>query len=292
MASEIKVDTIVNAGGDNDSGIDLATNDNIKFNIAGRQKAIIDASGNVGIGTSSPTISNGRGLVIADATAARLKLCDTTTGEGASDGFQVGHSGALAFIFNHEDEPIQFGTNNTERFRINNSNHVLFYTTSNSAPDGNGGVIVADDGNGSFIQISKKTTSAVPAMEFYNSNGRVGQIIPSGSATSFTTSSDYRLKENVVTDWDATSRLKQLKPSRFNFKADKDTTLDGFLAHEVSSIVPEAITGTKDEVDTDGNAVMQSIDQAKLVPLLTKTLQEAVAKIETLEAKVKELESK
>ena len=292
MASEIKVDTIVNAGGDNDSGIDLATNDNIKFNIACSQKAIIDASGNVGIGTSSPTISNGRGLVIADATAARLKLCDTTTGEGASDGFQVGHSGALAFIFNHEDEPIQFGTNNTERFRINNSNHVLFYTTSNSAPDGNGGVIVADDGNGSFIQISKKTTSAVPAMEFYNSNGRVGQIIPSGSATSFTTSSDYRLKENVVTDWDATSRLKQLKPSRFNFKADKDTTLDGFLAHEVSSIVPEAITGTKDEVDTDGNAVMQSIDQAKLVPLLTKTLQEAVAKIETLEAKVKELESK
>ena len=292
MASEIKVDTIVNAGGDNDSGIDLATNDNIKFNIAGSQKAIIDASGNVGIGTSSPTISNGRGLVIADATAARLKLCDTTTGEGASDGFQVGHSGALAFIFNHEDEPIQFGTNNTERFRINNSNHVLFYTTSNSAPDGNGGVIVADDGNGSFIQISKKTTSAVPAMEFYNSNGRVGQIIPSGSATSFTTSSDYRLKENVVTDWDATSRLKQLKPSRFNFKADKDTTLDGFLAHEVSSIVPEAITGTKDEVDTDGNAVMQSIDQAKLVPLLTKTLQEAVAKIETLEAKVTALESK
>ena len=289
MASEIKVDTIVNAGGDNDSGIDLATNDNIKFNIAGSQKAIIDASGNVGIGTSSPTISNGRGLVIADATAARLKLCDTTTGEGASDGFQVGHSGALAFIFNHEDEPIQFGTNNTERFRINNSNHVLFYTTSNSAPDGNGGVIVADDGNGSFIQISKKTTSAVPAMEFYNSNGRVGQIIPSGSATSFTTSSDYRLKENVTASWDATTRLKQLKPSRFNFKADKDTVLDGFLAHEVSSIVPEAITGAKDAVDKDGKPEYQGIDQSKLVPLLTKSLQEALARIDTLEAEVAKL---
>ena len=285
MASEIKVDTIVNAGGDNDSGIDLATNDNIKFNIAGSQKAIIDASGNVGIGTSSPTISNGRGLVIADATAARLKLCDTTTGEGASDGFQVGHSGALAFIFNHEDEPIQFGTNNTERFRINNSNHVLFYTTSVNAPNGNGGVLIADDANGSFIQISKKTTSAVPAMEFYNSNGRVGQIIPSGSATSFTTSSDYRLKENVVTDWDATSRLKQLKPSRFNFKADKATTVDGFLAHEVSSIVPEAITGEKDAVDKDGKPEYQGIDQSKLVPLLVKTIQELEARIATLESK-------
>ena len=285
MASEIKVDTIVNAGGDNDSGIDLATNDNIKFNIAGSQKAIIDASGNVGIGTSSPTISNGRGLVIADATAARLKLCDTTTGEGASDGFQVGHSGALAFIFNHEDEPIQFGTNNTERFRINNSNHVLFYTTSNSAPDGNGGVIVADDGNGSFIQISKKTTSAVPAMEFYNSNGRVGQIIPSGSATSFTTSSDYRLKENVTASWDATTRLKQLKPSRFNFKADKDTTLDGFLAHEVTDIVPQAVSGEKDAVDKDGNIEAQGIDHSKLVPLMVKTIQELEARIATLESK-------
>ena len=113
----------------------------------------------------------------------------------------------------------------------------------------------------------------------------------SGTSTAFNTSSDYRLKENVTTSWDATTRLKRLKPSRFNFKTDKDTTLDGFLAHEVSSIVPEAITGTKDEVDTDGNPVHQGIDQSKLVPLLTKALQEAVAKIETLEAKVTALES-
>ena len=121
------------------------------------------------------------------------------------------------------------------------------------------------------------------------------------SATSFNTSSDYRLKENVVTDWDATTRLKQLKPSRFNFIEDADVTVDGFLAHEVSNIVPEAITGTKDEVHKEddtisgakkGDAIYQSIDQSKLVPLLTKALQEAVAKIETLEAKVTALEGK
>ena len=120
----------------------------------------------------------------------------------------------------------------------------------------------------------------------------MGSITVSGTSTGFNTSSDYRLKENVVTDWDATSRLKQLKPSRFNFKADKDTTLDGFIAHEVSSVVPEAISGEKDAVDKDGNIEPQSIDQAKLVPLLTKALQEAIAKIETLEAKVTALESK
>jgi len=151
-----------------------------------------------------------------------------------------------------------------------------------------------------------------------------GSIVVSGTSTSYGTSSDYRLKENIVADWDATSRLKQLKPSRFNFKTDTDTTLDGFLAHEVSTIVPEAINGKKDETqdlgtvkDKDGNVikenvletetkkddgqtwtktktedVYQSIDQSKLVPLLTKALQEAISEIDTLKEKVKALESK
>jgi hypothetical protein len=92
----------------------------------------IDSSENVGIGTTSPTLTNGKGVVIADATATRLKLCDTTTGEGASDGFQIGHSGGLAFIFNHEDEPIQFGTNNTERARIDSSGNFFVSATATS----------------------------------------------------------------------------------------------------------------------------------------------------------------
>ena len=121
--------------------------------------------------------------------------------------------------------------------------------------------------------------------EFHNPNGTVGTISTNGSSTNFNTSSDYRLKENVTYIFDATSRLKQLKPSRFNFKADADTTVDGFLAHEVSSIVPEAVTGEKDAVDSDGNIVAQSIDQAKLVPLLVKTIQELEARITALESK-------
>ena len=116
-----------------------------------------------------------------------------------------------------------------------------------------------------------------------NGGSSVGNITISATATAFNTSSDYRLKENVVTSWDATTRLKQLKPSRFNFIADADTTVDGFLAHEVQSVVPEAITGTHNEVDDDGNPVMQGIDQSKLVPLLVKTIQELEARITTLE---------
>ena len=103
------------------------------------------------------------------------------------------------------------------------------------------------------------------------------------TAVQYNTSSDYRLKENVVTDWDATTRLKQLRPSRFNFIGESNRTVDGFLAHEVQDIVPEAIAGAKDAVDADGNPKYQGIDQSKLVPLLVKTIQELEARITTLE---------
>jgi hypothetical protein len=120
-------------------------------------------------------------------------------------------------------------------------------------------------------------------MTFYNDNGTVGTIITNASSTAYNTSSDYRLKENVDYTWDATTRLKQLKPARFNFKADADTTVDGFIAHEVSSIVPEAISKEKDAVKEDGTPDYQAIDQSKLVPLLVKTIQELEARIKTLE---------
>ena len=119
----------------------------------------------------------------------------------------------------------------------------------------------------------------------------MGSIVTSGSSTSYNTSSDYRLKENVVDITDGITRVKQLEPKKFNFIADAGTTVDGFIAHEAQVVVPESVTGTKDEVDDEGNPVMQGIDQAKLVPLLTAALKEAIAKIEDLEARVTALES-
>jgi len=154
-----------------------------------------------------------------------------------------------------------------------------------SAIASSGALLHINAGSSGSIMSETSLTSQVFHVHFRNGNGGVGGIETSGTSTAYATSSDYRLKENVVTDWDATTRLKQLKPSRFNFKADKDTTVDGFLAHEVSSIVPEAITGEKDAVDKDGNPEYQGIDQSKLVPLLVKTIQELEARIATLESK-------
>ena len=120
-------------------------------------------------------------------------------------------------------------------------------------------------------------------VEFRNPNGTVGTIKSNGTSTSYNTSSDYRLKENVTYEFNALDRVTQLKPARFNFITDANTTVDGFLAHEVQSVVPEAITGTKDAVDADGNPEYQGIDQSKLVPLLVKTIQELEARITALE---------
>ena len=127
----------------------------------------------------------------------------------------------------------------------------------------------------------------------------VGSITVNSSSTAYNTSSDYRLKENVTAISDGITRLKTLKPSRFNFKSDASTTVDGFLAHEVTA-VPEAIFGVKDGVydeDDDeanikkGDPLYQVIDQSKLVPLLTAALQEAITEIETLKTKVAALEA-
>jgi hypothetical protein len=126
---------------------------------------------------------------------------------------------------------------------------------------------------------------------FQRGGTTVGSISVTTNSTSYNTTSDYRLKENVAALTDGITRVKQLLPKRFNFIAEPGTTVDGFLAHEAQAVVPEAVIGTHNEVDDDGNAVMQGIDQAKLVPLLTAALQEAIAKIETLETKVAALEA-
>ena len=135
------------------------------------------------------------------------------------------------------------------------------------------------------LNITGEVGQSNNAIQFrHNASTVVGTVVTSASATAYNTSSDYRLKENVDYTWDATTRLKQLKPARFNFITDADTLVDGFLAHEVSSIVPEAITGAKDAVDADGNPDYQGIDQSKLVPLLVKTIQELEARITALES--------
>ena len=196
----------------------------------------------------------------------------------------------------------------TERMRIDSSGTISTHGISGRSSGSVGHLSISEQSNNrSYVETSTTTTSLMEMIAFLNPNGKVGKISISGSATNYVTSSDYRLKENVVKLTGATERLKQLNPSRFNFIADADTTVDGFLAHEVADVVPEAISGEKDAMmdedyevtpevlDDEGSviteAVMgtrsvpdyQGIDQSKLVPLLVATIQELEARITQLE---------
>ena len=236
----------------------------------------IDSSGNVGIGTSSPStmlhIQNGSGNASAQLTSG-------TSGTSYINMGDTGNVDAGQISYINNGDAMAFTAGSAERMRIDSSGRLLVGTTTNQ---GASGITLA---SGPSINLVAPNANSLQVVQFRNSNGKVGTITVADSATAYATSSDYRLKENVDYTWDATTRLKQLKPARFNFIVDDTNTLvDGFIAHEVSSIVPEAITGTKDEVDDNGDAVMQGIDHSKLVPLLVKTIQELEARITILEA--------
>ena len=229
---------------------------------------------------------------------------------------------------------MKFSTTGTERYRIDSSgNHRWQHTSGDPSSFSSSAIgfqitttgqfVTATTGNTGYVNRTNYSSGTIYYNVFLiNGSSTVGSITYNGSATAFNTSSDYRLKESVTYDFDATSRLKQLKPSRFNF-IGKSETVDGFLAHEVSSIVPEAITGAKDGTEDIGTVkaedgtvvhtdiaedkfpleenqtwtktgtqpVYQQIDQSKLVPLLTKALQEQQATIEALTSRITTLEN-
>ena len=261
----------------------------IRFRVDGSsEKMRIDSSGIVHIGT---------GTAIND-TNIKLQLNAPTSGEaylGVNDNgayaLLVGYAaGTYARIRNIKNTPMTFETNNTERMRILSNGVILIGTTSQSGISntttnhgvsiGGGGQYVCNVDNDTNFIVNRSNGTGTHIQFRYN-GGNTGSISTNGSTVSYNTGSDYRLKENVDYDFNALDRVAQLKPARFNFIADETNTLvDGFIAHEVQDIVPEAIYGEKDGEE------MQSIDQSKLVPLLTKAIQEQQAQIEALQSEI------
>ena len=194
----------------------------------------------------------------------------------------------------------QYVSSRETAFRVSDDGTMDAFGTVRFGPNG-----IVNPGNGNTdpgCQITSNQISASRgggvsgAFNRNNSNGNtvifrrdgttVGTISVTASATAYNTESDYRLKENVVPMTGAADRVKALKPSRFNFIVEPDETVDGFLAHEAQAIVPESVIGEKDAVDEDGNPEYQAIDQSKFVPLLTGALQEALAEIDALKARL------
>ena len=214
--------------------------------------------------------------------------------------------GALTFY----TRSVTTDTAPTERMRIKSGGEVCINTDDTIF---GGNILQIYGKNDAEVVAIQVATNGKKAIQFANASGvEAGTIVTSSSSVAYNTSSDYRLKENETPITDGITRLKTLKPYKFNFKTDPDKTVDGFFAHEVSGVIPEAISGDKDAMypevlytaddelpegkeigDVKEVAIpnYQSIDQSKLVPLLTSALQEAITKIETLEAKVTALEN-
>ena len=258
----------------------------------------LKSGGNVGINNTAPNEKLHVG--------GKIQFGGNTTYYGVVE-HEEGVTGAN--IYTSKDTGghiVKCGLTPTERVRITQDGKIRIKMSDfgNDPSSSNSGLQLFDTSGGAITSSASVTSGSSHAV-FLNPNGVVGTINTSGSATSYNTSSDYRLKENVVDLDGAITRVKQLAPKRFNFISDADTTVDGFLAHEAQTVVPEAVTGTHNAVevweegeelpdgvsvgdnklDEDGNTIpdYQGIDQSKLVPLLTAALQEAIGKIETLE---------
>ena len=226
-------------------------------------------------------------LVIEGSGQSGITICSGASDKGNIFFADSGGTAQGKVIYNHSSNHLRFDTDGSEKMRIRSDGIVLINNNDTIFSEGVLQVLGKANHSATVIQVG---TNGQRAIHFANQSGvEVGDIKALASSTSYNTSSDYRLKENAVAISDGITRLKTLKPYRFNFIADNDAdgnptqTVDGFFAHEVTA-VPEAVSGEKD------GAEMQSIDQSKLVPLLTAALKEAITKIEALEARVTTLE--
>ena len=235
-------------------------------------------------------------LILTGSGHPQLTL--TTTSGSDHCGINFGDSddnNAGMIQYTNSSDYMVFHTGGTERMRIHNSLYTSFGTTS--ATPTNGGVAI--EGQVGHIQLSRANTNGEVMIRFMRDSAQRGSISVSTSTT-YNTTSDYRLKENITNLIDAITRIKKITPRRFNFIEDENKQIiDGFIAHEVSEAVPESVTGEKDEVYLEdcsqsgkkkGDPKYQEVDYSKHVPLLTAALQEAITKIETLETKVAALE--
>ena len=309
-------DKIVHTG-DTNTAIRFPAADTVTIETSGSERMRVLSDGKIGLGTTTPE----NPIEIETANTLGSTFTGTTHGEGlrvTQSSYSSGNYVSLieapyqpngvanvriAAMFDGGGSNLAFGTSNSFGSGITNT---AMFIHSDASIDITGNTTFSSDGNyratnSGAINVSPNGNLAIGfggdsdanyyAAIFHNSsNTAVGSIFVDASSTTFATSSDHRLKENVANLTGAIDRVKTLAPKRFNFIADPDTTVDGFLAHEVTA-VPEAIVGTHNQVDDDNNPVYQGIDQSKLVPLLTAALQEAIAKIETLETKVAALEA-
>ena len=234
-------------------------------------------------GTAGNAISFTTAMTLTGGSTSELKLTNDSSGTGASDGLSVILSGADAYLYNRENGPLLFGTNNAERARIDSSGNLLVGTTSLLAnasyfaysPGNTWGVFAHDNG----------VASGIDYVKFYYNNGQIGSISQNGTTgVLYNITSDYRLKTVTGPVTSAGSRIDALEPVEYTWKSD-GSVARGFLAHQFQEVYPNSVTGEKDAVDADGKPVYQNMQAST-----SEVIADLVAEIKSLRHRVAQLE--
>ena len=254
----------------------------VNISTNGTQAITVDTSQNVGIGTSSP----GRKLNISSGgtNGTQLQINGTIDSAGltlfpvSGNNWEIQANTASALLFYNR-------TNTAEAMRIDSSGNLLVGQTAST---GGSKLNVTQLANGTVLALTSGASTPVTQIYFVNPNGGVGSITTSASLTAYNVTSDRRLKENIVPLKTGLQTVLALKPSEYNYISEPSQTVQGFIADELQTVVPHAVTGEKDAVDEDKKPVYQGVDASFLIPFLVSAIQEQQALITTMQAKLKD----
>lgn len=282
--------------GDQDTGIYRSGANELSIATNGTQRAVVNSSGNVGIGTSSPNSYSGYATTTINGSNGGA--IDLSTGNTRYGSFY--NSAASVNIGSIQNVPLIFLQNAGEKARIDTNGNFLFGLSYNASVTG--GRIFGYEGNGnavaSFLNGAQNSFGVAVQVQYTNSyfawfnfgSTTVGSIGTDGSSTSYNTSSDYRLKTNVQSLTGSLDRVLAIEPVTYDWLHNGDKGV-GFIAHKLAEHIPYAVTGEKDAVDDKGNIRPQGVDASKLVPDLVAALQTLYAKLTAAEARIAALEA-
>jgi len=257
--------------GDTNTGIFFPAADTFGISTGGSERLRLDASGNLGVGITSPSSrldvrgsNNATNFRFGDSTGANALNIYNNTTSGVVD---LGTSASA----------MAFSNAGVERARIDSSGNLLVGTTSFAYTAA--GVSIKNQ-----VNIGSAGTGGSTLMNFGNGNGAVGSITVTGSTTAYNTSSDYRLKDITGGLTGYKERLSALQPKQGSWKAD-GSEFRGFLAHEFAESYPSSVNGEKDAVDEQGNPKYQGMQAGS-----TEVIADLVAYIKELETRLSALE--
>ena len=302
----------------------------MKFGVNGSEKMRIDSSGNVAIGATSSssrlkvvgpnTSSNPLVDLVASGTGSfqrGVRLLNGGMNVGDEIMYAVGRSdntrnmGQMYFHYAGDGSTsnrISMGLHGVDDvFNIAGTGNVGIGTTSppdklyvdagTAAKYAGQFVYGGTDGTKGCLKLRTVASTGPSFIDFFydgfstNPLSPVGAIVTTGTATSYASFSDYRMKQNVNDLTNVLDKVINLKPKTFNYKNVPDVEVQGFLAHELQEVIPQAVHGEKDEIHPDGNPKYQLVDHSHMIPLLTAAIKELKADNDSLKARIETLEN-